>query len=93
MAFLVVEGVGASQASVRAAYDVVIWVETDEPTRLGRDLPRLAAGEMSMPDYHSWMAEENAYVTRERPWEQADLIVNGGDSIPHDPDAEVVLAR
>jgi hypothetical protein len=27
------------------------------------------------------------------PWEQADLIVNGGDSIPHDPDAEVVLAR
>jgi len=93
LAFLVVEGVGASQASVRAAYAVVLWVETDEPTRLGRDLPRLAAGEMSMGDYYSWMAEENAYVTRERPWEQADLIVNGGDSIPHDPDAEVVLAR
>ena len=87
------EGVGASQASVRAAYAVVLWVETDEPTRLGRDLPRLAAGEMSMPDYYSWMAEENAYVTRERPWEQADLIVNGGDSIAHDPAAEVVVAR
>jgi hypothetical protein len=93
LAFLIVEGVGASQASVRAAYDVIIWVETDEPTRLGRDLPRLDAGEMSLPDYYSWMAEENAYVTRERPWEQADLIVNGGDSIPHDPDAEVALAR
>ena len=37
LAFLIVEGVGASQASVRAAYDVVIWVETDEPTRLARD--------------------------------------------------------
>jgi len=84
LAFLVVEGVGASQASLRAAYDVVLWVETDEPTRLERDLPRLAAGEMSMPDYQSWMAEENAYVTRERPWEHADLIVNGGDSIDHD---------
>jgi hypothetical protein len=93
LAFLIVEGVGASQASVRAAYDMIIWVETDEPTRLGRDLPRLDAGGISRPDYHSWMAEENAYVTRERPWEQADLIVNGGDTIPHDPDAEVVLAR
>jgi uridine kinase len=91
--YLVVEGVGASQASVRAAYDVVIWVETDEPTRLARDLPRLAAGEISIPDYHSWMAEENAYVTRERPWEEADLLVNGGDSIPHDRDREVVLNR
>ena len=44
LAFLVIEGVGASQASVRAAYDVVIWVETDEPTRLARDLPRLPPG-------------------------------------------------
>jgi len=91
--FLVVEGVGASQASVRAAYDVVIWVETDEPTRLARDVPRLASGEMSMRDYDSWMAEENAYVTRDRPWEQADLLVNGGDSIPHDLHGEVVLTR
>jgi uridine kinase len=91
--FLVVEGVGASQASVRAAYDVVIWVETDEPTRLSRDIPRLVAGEMSIPDYSSWMAEENAYVTRERPWEQADLLVNGGDSVAHDRDGEVVLTR
>ena len=93
LAFLVVEGVGASQTSVRAAFDLVLWVETDEPTRLGRDLPRLAAGEMSMPDYYSWMAEENAYVTRERPWEQADLIVNGGDAIPHNPETDVILAR
>jgi hypothetical protein len=90
--FLVVEGVGASQEPVRDLLDSVIWVETDEPTRLARDLPRLAAGEMSPADYASWMAEENAYVTRERPWEHADLLVYGGDSIPHDPSAEVVIA-
>ena len=47
LACLLVEGVGASQASVRDHYDLVIWVETDEPTRSARDVVRLAAGEMS----------------------------------------------
>ena len=37
------------------------------------------------------MAEENAYTTRERPWEHADLLVYGGESIPYDPESEVVL--
>lgn len=93
LAYLVVEGVGASQASVRDAYDLVIWVETDEPTRLARDLVRLAAGEMSSPGaYAGWMAEENAYTTADRPWEHADLLVNGGDSVPHDRWTQVVVA-
>ena len=92
LAYLVVEGVGASRASVRDLYDLVIWVETDEPTRLARDLVRLADGEMATPGaYAGWMAEENAYTTAERPWEHADLLVYGGDSIPHDRDTEVVL--
>ena len=36
---------------------------------------------------------QTAYVTRERPWKHADLVANGGDSIPCDPDAEVVRAH
>ena len=39
------------------------------------------------------MAEENAYITRERPWEHADLLVYGGESIPYDRETEVVLGR
>ncbi len=92
LAVLVVEGVGASQASVRAEYDLVIWVESEEPTRFARDRVRLAAGEMSDDDFTSWMAEEYAYTTRERPWEHADLVVYGGKSIPYDRGSEVVLA-
>jgi len=91
LAYLLVEGVGASQSSIRDLYDVVIWVETDEPTRLARDLPRLAEGQMSPEDYAGWMAEENACTTRERPWEHADLLVYGGNSIPHDPDREALV--
>ena len=93
LAHLVVEGVGASRAPVRDLYDLVIWVETDEPTRLARDLVRLAAGEMATPGaYTGWMAEENAYTTAERPWEHADLLVYGGDSVPHDRNTEVVVS-
>lgn len=90
---LVVEGVGASQPSLRGGYDLVIWVETEEPTRLARDLPRRAAGEISAQGYVDWMAEENAYTTLERPWEHADLLVYGGESIGYDAATEVVAAR
>ena len=91
--FLVVEGVGASQPSVADLVDVAIWVETDEPTRLARDVVRVVEnGEMSPEDYASWMAEENAYVTATRPWEQATFVVNGGQLLDHGDD-EVVLAH
>lgn len=94
LTYLLVEGVGASQASVRDAYDLVIWVEADEPTRLARDLLRLAAGEMSSPGaYAGWMAEENAYVVAEQPWRHADLTVYGGESVPYDRQTEVVLSH
>jgi len=93
LAYLVVEGVGAGQSSIRDLFDLVLWVETDEPTRLARDLSRVTDGEISAEDYAAWMAEENAYSIRERPWEHADIIVYGGDSIPHNPDREAVIAE
>ena len=89
--FLVLEGVGASQPSVADLLDVVLWVETDEPTRLARDLVRvLENGEMPPEDYTSWMAEENAYVTAARPWEHATFVVNGGDVLDRTDDQVVV---
>jgi hypothetical protein len=90
--WLIVEGVGASQPSLRTELDIAIWVETEEPTRLARDAPRLAAGEISAASYRGWMAEENAYVTTHQPWEHAQLILNGGETISHDRDAQVVVA-
>ena len=91
LGFLVVEGVGISRPSLVEALDVVVWVETDEPTRLARDLPRLAAGEVSPDSYAAWLAEENAYTTHSRPWERADLVVHGGGRLEHDPQMQVVL--
>ena len=83
---LVLEGVGASQPSLLDLVDLVLWVETDEPTRLARDVVRVhQGGEMSLDDYASWMAEENAYVTASRPWENAAFVVNGSGLPAHDP--------
>ena len=91
--WLVVEGVGASQPSLRGALDVVLWVETDQPTRLARDAARVAAGEISADSYRGWMAEEYAYVVAHRPWEHADLIINGGEAVQYDRNTEVVVAE
>ena len=90
---LVLEGVGASQPSLLDLVDLVLWVETDEPTRLARDVVRVhQGGEMSLDDYASWMAEENAYVTASRPWENAAFVLNGSGLPEHDARTEVVLA-
>ena len=90
--WLIVEGVGASQRSVRDELDVAIWVETDQPMRLARDTERVSAGEISKASYQGWMAEENAYVGAHRPWQHADVIVNGGDTFSYDRNTQVVLA-
>jgi hypothetical protein len=92
LGFLIVEGVGACQPSVFDAYDVLVWVETEEPTRLARDQERVVlGGEMSAAAYASWMSEENAYTTARRPWENADLLIYGGLAVLYDQEREVVV--
>jgi hypothetical protein len=78
---VIIEGIGASQGSVRRELDVIIWVETPQSVRESRDAARVAAGEISATSYVNWMVEENAYVAAERPWEHADLIVDGNASL------------
>ena len=75
--YLLVEGVGVGRASLHAAFDVHLWVATPRAVRLARDRVRLAAGEMAPDDYAAWMAEEDAHFTADRPWERANLVVEG----------------
>jgi hypothetical protein len=37
------------------------------------------------------MSEENAYMAAERPWQHADLIVDGSDMSDHDRETQIVL--
>ena len=89
--FVIIEGVGASQASVRSQLEVIIWVETPQSVRESRDAVRIAAGEISAASYAGWMAEENAYLAADQPWRHADLIVDGSGTLDHDHETEVIF--
>jgi hypothetical protein len=39
------------------------------------------------------MAEEYAYVVSHRPWEHADLIIDGGEAAQYDRNTQVVVAE
>lgn len=88
--FMIIEGVGASQSSVRPELDATIWLETPQSVRESRDASRIAAGETSAASYARWMAEENAYLAAERPWEYADLIVDGG-GLDDDQETKIIF--
>lgn len=90
--FLIVEGVGSNHPDVRHELDFAIWVETDEPTRSARTHARIAAGEDTASGAQRWMVEENDYVGEAQPWSDADLLVEGGDSIPYDRNDQVVVS-
>jgi uridine kinase len=89
--FVIIEGVGASQSSVRPEFDVIIWVETPQSARESRDASRIAAGETSAASYVRWMVEENTYMAAERPWEFADLIVDGRGGLDADQGKKIIF--
>jgi hypothetical protein len=93
---LVFEGVGASQRALADLIDIAVWVQSDVATaeRLGiaRDLASGVNGDLaaSVAFWHAWMADENPFLARDRPWERADLIVAGVGVA--DVDADVLVA-
>ena len=89
--FVIIEGVGASQASIRSQLEVTIWVHTPQSVRESRDVTRVAAGEISARSYANWMAEEDAYMAAERPWEHADLIVDGSSHLDNDQETKIAF--
>ena len=62
--FVIIEGVGSSQESVRQQLDVIIWVETPLSVRESRDAARVAAGEISATSYANWMGRRECLYDR-----------------------------
>jgi uridine kinase len=72
---VLIEGVTASRESFRPHLAYSIWIETPSELRLTRGLKR--DGDEALDDWSRWMAEEDAYVERERPTEHADVVLPG----------------
>lgn len=73
--FVILEGVSAFRQAFRPFLTYSIWIETPREVRLRRGLER--DGEDARAQWEKWMAEEAAYVVREKPRDNADLILPG----------------
>lgn len=76
---VLLEGCGAGSAALRPFTSTAIWVETPAPLRERRlrarhDWPGYA------PHRAGWAAQEEAHFAAERPWEHADVVVDGDDA-------------
>lgn len=77
---LVVEGVGAGRRALGPFVDALIWVQTDRAVATRRGLLR-DGGDVDF--WAEWEAHERPFLAADRPWERADLVINGQD-VRHD---------
>jgi hypothetical protein len=97
LGMVLVEGVGAGRRELADLLDAVVWVQSDfvEAERRGvaRDIAQGVNGdaEQSVRFWAEWMAEELAFIERQRPWERACVIVAGTAVVAH-VRGQVVLA-
>jgi uridine kinase len=72
---LVLEGVGAGNASYADVITRLVWVETAPDLRLRRGLER--DGEQMRAEWLRWADEEQAMFAEHRTRERADVVVDG----------------
>ena len=77
----IVEGIYSSRRELASLYDLRIWVECPRDVRLSRGLARDGEGARGRWE-EDWMPAEDRYVVEHRPWELADLIVDGAAAWP-----------
>ncbi|MBV9602900.1 MAG: hypothetical protein JOZ87_39450 [Chloroflexi bacterium] len=81
---LLFEGVGASREELADLLDARLWVQTARATIDRRNAGRGAD--------NGWLAEELPWVAARRPWEHADLIVDGTPMRVYNPSIELVTS-
>ena len=89
---VVVEGVGIGRRDLAPFFDGLVWVQTDRAVAWARGLARDGGDPAQEAFWHQWEAAERPFLAAERPWERADVIVDGAPTLPHDPVTELVAA-
>jgi energy-coupling factor transporter ATP-binding protein EcfA2 len=83
---LVLEGVTAARARIRAELSLGVFVLADRDLRLARGIER--DGEALRWEWLRWMAAEDEHFALDPTVEDVDVLVDGAPDIPHDPDVE-----
>jgi hypothetical protein len=90
---VIVEGVGAARRELMPFTDAAVWVQSDMAEAKRRCIDREGGDEAAASFWDEWMAQELPFLSRQRPWERADVIVAGTPELPHDPATEILAAR
>lgn len=83
---LIVEGVSASRRELLEHISFKVWIETDAAVAERRGLER--DGPEGRDFWFVWQAAEDLFHAADKPWERADLIVDGAPEAPLKPDTE-----
>ena len=75
--WLIVEGVGAARRELAPYVDAVLWVQSDDAIARERGIARDGGDAEAAAFWDEWMAAELPFLEDHRPWERADVIVNG----------------
>lgn len=94
---LIVEGTGTIRRELTTAFDATVWIQGDYQTLTARGIERDVAtgvnGDRAAATefWEDWQREEVPFLARQRPWELADSIVAGTETVPLSP-AEIAVA-
>lgn len=93
---LVLDGVGAGRRELTGYLAYTVWIEASPQAAFARGLQRDIAlyGEgmrrQLLAFWGEWVDAEAIFLADQRPWERADLLVDGNSALPHDPEREFV---
>lgn len=76
---LLIEGVGSGSSTIEELITLLVWVESDQPTRLRRGLAR--DGENRRNHWRRWQELEQDHLRREKTRDRAALRFDG-DGVP-----------
>jgi hypothetical protein len=89
---VVVEGVGIGRRDLADLVDALVWMHIDLDVARPRALVRDGGGAAEEAFWDEWQAEERPFLAADRPWERADLVVDGAPAVPYDPVTELVVS-
>ncbi|OAT66228.1 aminodeoxychorismate synthase [Mycobacteroides immunogenum] len=91
-AVLLLEGVGAGRATGADLLSMLIWVQTEQPTRRRRAEAR--DGEELREFWQLWVDAEEAHFRLDPTAGRADIVVDGDPAVvPRDPERDFMIAR
>ena len=87
---VIVEGVSSSRKEFREYIHFSVWVECPREVRLARGLARDGEGMATL--WSGWMKDEDEYIARDNPRDNANLVINGNpaDGLVSESEVEIL---